>query len=169
MKIKGENIMCNNCGNDFNRQLDGCRNHGCDNRHCEKYEDNRREALENLEFDIRMVRCGIEDIKKGICKIMSGCVCDGIECVKIGACNMELGINNLIRRFESGCFDVGCKTKRMIEEAICSLKEAVCLTREGIEAILKGCIKEGIALLKRAICNAEEGLCDLEKALRNVC
>lgn len=158
--------MCNNCGNKYNNFGGDC---GCGGTNCDRYADRRPEALANLAFDIKTVRCGIRDIKKGIMKICNGCVCDGIETLKLGACNMELGINNLISRFESGCFDVGCKSKRLIDEAICSLREAICLIYQGIEAIENGCIKEGIAKLKRALCNAEEGLCDLEKALSRLC
>ncbi len=160
--------MCNNCGNGyrFNGTIGGG---ACLDNDCERYKDYTQEALVDLEFDIKMIRCGIEDIKKGISMVCRGCVCDGIAKLKTGACNFEMGVNNLIARFESGCFDVGCKSRRLIDEAICSLKEAICLIYEGIEAIENGCIEEGIAKLRKAICNAEEGLCDLMAALKRLC
>lgn len=151
------------------RNNDRRRKGDCGHRECERFEDNRFEALRDIEFDIKIVRCGIEDVKAAICKIRNGCICDGITLAKMGACNMEMGINNLIRRFESGCFEAGCKSQRLIDEAICSLKEAICLIFEGIEALEAGCFKEGIAKLERALCNAEEGLCDLIKALQRFC
>lgn len=149
----------------FDNDFRGC---GCDeDRNCDRFRDNRRSTVKDLEFDIRTVRCGIADVRRAIRLICDGCVCDGIEKAQMGACNMEMGINNLITRVEG--HDASCKSKRMIDEAICDLKEAICLINEGIEAIQSGCIKEGIRLLERAICTAEEGLCDLMEALRKVC
>jgi len=87
----------------------------------------------------------------------------------MGICNLEKAADSLISRFENGCIEVGCKTKRLVEEAICSIEKSIEVLCEGLEAIEEGCIREGIKLLEKGLCIAEEGLRDLADALRNIC
>lgn len=161
--------MCNNqfgdnCGcNDRGRDRDNCR------RDCRRFRDTGREGCKDLEFDFQIARCGINNIRGGINQISRGCLCEGIQCVKMGICNLEKAVESLIERFDSGCIEVGCKTKRLVDEAICSLEKSIEILCEGLEAIEKGCIREGLQLLERGLRIAEEGLKDLAEAIRDIC
>lgn len=161
--------MCNNqlvescnCGcND--RSRDNCR------RDCSRFIDDSKGACKELEFDFQIARCGIKDIRSGISHISRGCLCEGIQCIKMGICNLQKAAESLISKFENDCIEVGCKTERLVDEAICSIEKGIEILGRGLEAIEEGCIREGLKLLEKGLAIVEEGLSDLAEALRNIC
>jgi|GEM_PF-675764 len=166
------------CNNQFGRNCncgcsDSCKDRGRDKDNCKKdcsrFKDESRNGCQEIEFDFQVAECGIKDVKGGINQIERGCLCDGIQCVKRGICNLEKAIKNLSSRFDNGCIEVGCKTERLVDEAICSLEKSIEVLCKGLEAIEEGCIREGIKLLERGISIALEGLNDLAKVIKDIC
>jgi len=124
---------------------------------------------------------GIEDIQKGICKILEGikCVRDGLE--DICKCRLREGINDIKRglcKIESGLCDIvkglsdlddrDCIGRKMIKDGICDIKKGIRDIRDGLNDICRGCICEGVEKIQKGLCKVEEGLCDVIEGIRDV-
>lgn len=123
---------------------------------------------------------GIDDIKKGICKIEEGikdircglkklCKCqvrEGIKYIQKGLCKLEKGLCCVVKGLED--YDGCSEGKHKIKEGICDIKEGIKCIGMGLCDVCKCDVCKGVASIQAGLECVEKGLCNLVEGLKDI-
>ncbi|HIT90574.1 MAG TPA: hypothetical protein IAC41_09175 [Candidatus Merdenecus merdavium] len=151
-----------------NRWNNGCEQESCiENFDC-KYRVTQvsREITRELRAGICEIREGIEVAMEALKCAQRGNACQAVKLLRDAICLLERGIEILCCVLRKLDFD-NCKVERLIEEAICDIRESLkhfCLASE---YLLDGNCCAAAKEIQKGIRDAEDGLRDLCAALED--